>query len=683
MDRATKTQRILESLARWLVTAAVVLAPWLFGSTDPWAYLLISGLVGSGGIIWLFALVCSPAPRIRIPGMTALLLGLIAYAAIQGSPMPASITKVFNKISYTVTDPARSVLAQVATATTPTPAAAPNIIPSSLSISLPATRSSIGLMIACVLAFLVLVNTSRGWSDINRAAGVVVVSAFIMAVLGMVHKLSGSQEIFWFHTPRFGGNVFGPFTNRNHFAAYINMALGLVLGLFLTSRPLGQAGAGMDWRERLAWFSSRGASRSLLAAFAVVIMGAAVCMSLSRGAILSLALTLGGLCLLLGRAHPALAKARATLIAVSVAMIALMLILGVREIVQRMGSLKEVASNPFADMRFIVTRDSLGIIADAPLLGTGFGTFRHVYTMYQTPPLTLRWLHAHNDWVQLFVEAGLLGAGLFIAAILAGLLVVRRRLTDTADTPRLMLLGISVSLGTIAFHSFIDYGLHKPANTLMLAFCAALGIAAVHLRRTSPTPAASRTQPVAAALRAVDSRPLPPGLLRVLALVALAGLVWLLPLRMRELRGQLAFSRFLYLKRLTEKVSTSEELARTVSGARSEAMLVNAFARYDADALAELTSALLRWSGDATLDRGERAALSQQAASLAFWSVCAAPSDYLPWLSLARTQMSLGHWDEADLCLQRARELVRHPADVKMFEILRHRESDAAERQIP
>ena len=55
MRSSTKTERILQAAARWLVTFTVIVSPWLFGSADPWAYLLMCSLVSVAVVIWLFS----------------------------------------------------------------------------------------------------------------------------------------------------------------------------------------------------------------------------------------------------------------------------------------------------------------------------------------------------------------------------------------------------------------------------------------------------------------------------------------------------------------------------------------------------------------------------------------------------------------------------------------------------
>ena len=93
----------------------------------------------------------------------------------------------------------------------------------------------------------------------------------------------------------------------------------------------------------------------------------------------------------------------------------------------------------------------------------------------------------------------------------------------------------------------------------------------------------------------------------------------------------------------------------------------NANQEIDPDVLAELSSMLMRWGVESGPDRKLRARMVEKSAGLAAVAASQAPSDYLTWLNLARTQMALGYWDEAEICLKRSRGLVLHRQQVRMF----------------
>ncbi|MCE9616616.1 MAG: O-antigen ligase family protein [Lentisphaerae bacterium] len=671
MAATTKTQRALESVARRLVLTAVVVSPWLFGGAEPWAYLLLGLVVTTGVGFWLFAGICARRLRLRAVPVCGI-LGLLALLLIaQITPLPAGVVQRLSPLAGSAGQTSLALMDQL---TGPSPEAAESAPRpattawSTLSLSAPATTRSLMLFLIYAGTFLVLANTVREWSHLRRAAALLVGSAFIMAVLAVVHKFSGSEEIYWFHTPRYGGNIFGPFSNRNHLAAYLNMTVGLSFGLLLSSRRFYQVMAWPDMRERIAMLSSREGAQTTLRAFMALIIMGAVAVSLSRGAILSLALTttLFGTLILWRRRSGT--RILAGFILPMLIMIATLLWFGQTGLIERIGTLTDVMQNPFADLRFIVSDDCLRMVGNAPLTGIGFGSFKHVYAAFQTPPLRFRWLHAHNDWVQLLVEGGVIGAFLFALALVLWLRHLQRRWPLASDAPRIMVIGILFGLTTLALHSLIDYSLHKPANALLLAALAGMAVAGIHLRRGH--------RPNVPALPGTGRA----GATAVLAIAAFPALVYLLVALNAQLRGTLAAERVAYMDRYLPHAVAAGNPAAALEVGLADARSVLRRGGEDPDTLMAISGTLLAWAALPDLPDDLQERLVGSASQAAIDAVRGAPVDYLGWVWFARIQMALSHWDAADLALQRARQLVQHPKQVQMFDI-----PDAPDnnRQIP
>jgi O-antigen ligase len=673
IDALPKTQRILENLARWMVIGGVILSPWLIGSAEPWAYLIIGSVIGLATMIWLVALLAASSIRLRAPRVLALLGVVLALVIVQTILLPERVVHLLNPLAADVVTQAHAVLAGIEADHPALLGTDISSVPYTLSLSPLATNRSLFLLVVYIAAFAVLANTTRTWDQLRRLTGAIIVSGFVMALLAIVHKFSGSPHILWFHTPRYGGEIFGPFTNRNHYAAYMNMVTGLGLGLFFSSRQLMEVMSWPDWRDRLSWLSSRNASRMALSAFAVVLFAGSVCVSLSRGGVLSLAVSVLILGFTVGWRRRDMRRLRSGVMAAAFLVGAAVLWLGGRDTVLRMQTLADIARNPLEDLRAIVTLDSLQIFRACPIFGIGFGAFRHVFSLFQSPDLELRWLQAHNDWVQLLVEGGILGAAAFMAAIVCWVQSVRRRFAAETDRAKLMSLGIFVGLVAIAIHSSIDYSLHKPANALMLSALAAFATAAGSLRKRG---AAVAAEPGGAPRLGTPA-------LRIIVVLALVSLGALLYSRRNILRGELAFTRFLYFEELAQNAPDAGATDRAVRNGLQEADLVMAFARDNPDALAETTGGLLRWSIHPGLARPLRLLAAKAGEASAVLAVRGAPSDYLTWLWLARSQIALSEWDDAERSLQRARELVRHDEQVRMYEPQLPPEAPDIGRQIP
>ena len=667
-----RTEALLLGIARWLVAAAVILAVWLFGAAEPWAYLLITGVAGVGIAFWLLALLCARRPDVRAAGVGFVLLLLGLFVAFQALPLPPAVAAAISPFSAHIQQDAARVLRETHAVPGNEMPDGTAAVPATISVAPGATWRSLLLFIAYAGTFLVMANSIRRWGHVRHIAAALVVSGYLLAILAIVHKLSGSDRIFWFYTPRYGGNIFGPFSNRNHFGAHMNMLFGVALGLFLSTSRLGEALGWPNWRDRLAWLSTRRASQVALSGLAVMLMGGAVCFSLSRGAIASLLASLGVLAVVVMRRRGASGNIVPAATAAVLLVVAGVVWLGVDPVLQRLATLRDVLHDPLNDFRVVVTRDTLQLFGASPLWGCGFGAFEHAFPVFQTPSLEWRWLHAHNDWVQLLAEGGIIGAGLFLTAMLLWLRQVGRHFASASPRADLFDLGLMVGLISIALHSMADYSLHKPANALLLATLAGVAVAVVRLaseRRAADNDAdsvygeASRGggEPGGAGgkIRVLTVRALALGLLVVLVLLSVSVGT--------ELRGELAFKRFMLLKDVSERARGTPAYRATLGGACVEADEMLAFDRDDPDALREASAVLLMLVRDREADPGVREQLAPRALATAVLATRAAPSDYLTWSWLARLAAMSGAWDEADLYLEQARRLVSTHQSLGMF----------------
>lgn len=468
-------------MARGSAVTAVVLSPWLFGAAEPWAYLLICLMVGAGVALWLLSLIGDPYPIVRAPGLTVALAAFLGFVLLQMLPLPYRLVKAVSPVSAEAQSARSRVFEQAEVGQFMPPGLQEEPHLATLSASAAGTRRSFYLLTAYVGLFLVSANTFTDWPQMRRGASVVAAVGFVMVVFALAQKFSGTDSIYWFHKPRYGGDIFGPFTNRNHFAGHINMTFGLTFGLLIAASRRAALGRLSTWREKMAWLSTAGASRITLLAFALGLMGAAVCVSLSRGAITSLAASLG-IVGVVGALHGGMPQRGRLMAAVALLILAALLWLGWRPVVDRLDTLAQVARHPLGEARTTATLDTLRVFCAGPLFGCGFGSFQHVFPAFQSPSIQIgRWLHTHNDYAQLLAEGGIVGALLVVVAGCLFALTVGRRFATAPADGRAMVAGLAVGILAIALHSLFDYSLHKPANALLLAAICGMCVAAVHL----------------------------------------------------------------------------------------------------------------------------------------------------------------------------------------------------------
>ena len=152
--------------------------------------------------------------------------------------------------------------------------------------------------------------------------------------------------------------------------------------------------------------------------------------------------------------------------------------LALEKVVERVrdtGMVQEVgAREESVELRTEVARYSVDLVREFPVLGTGAGSFYNTYLRYRTPR-ELYWDHAHNDYVEIAADTGLVGLGILagfvvLTAARAILILMRRR----SSLPRGIAFGSLMAMVAIAIHSTVDFNLQLPANALTLVIVMAM-----------------------------------------------------------------------------------------------------------------------------------------------------------------------------------------------------------------
>jgi O-antigen ligase len=664
-------------IAASLVIFATVLSVWLFASAEPAAYHAIGFLVLGGLVCWLFAqTACSPTP-IRTPLSVLFLVLLLLFGMLQTVQVPVSWASRISRLSPVAAKSldwyhSLSVMQDPSEETDLTRPSLQHPVPETtripLSVAPNATRTAMALLSFYLAAFLVTANCLTSWRGIRMATRVLVISGVVLAVASIAHKFSGSGELLWVHLPRYRGASFGPFSNRNHFAAHTNMLFGLALALLMSSGRIREMWRQEYWRERFIYLTTGRASRIGLIAFSLMLLGGATFLSLSRGGMLSLTVSIGVLALVATRQGQRAPLPRGFLLSIVLLVAAAVLWLGWEPIVGRLATLGPLIRDIREDGRIISTWDTLKLFFQSPLLGCGFGAFEYAFPMFQhLNPGELRFLHAHNDWAQLLAEGGIAGGLLTLGAIAALLQTCRRRVSENLPSYALNFsIGIGVAILSIVLHSLVDYSLHKPANALLLSVLAGLLVAALHLERQEEKtwdmdPA---DQPEPAADEA--DKPCRPArfLYMLLLLIAVLHMTNQLP----AMRKGMAVSRFEYFRRLYDKLSSPVLKVQAVAEASTDAAVISAeYPGFEPRTYREISATYFLWAIDRTLPGEARLQAAGRSLDFARTAVTASPTDYLPWYALARAEALRGEWSRASLCMKRAGQLVMPGKQLELF----------------
>jgi O-antigen ligase len=114
------------------------------------------------------------------------------------------------------------------------------------------------------------------------------------------------------------------------------------------------------------------------------------------------------------------------------------------------------------------------MIKSHPIVGTGLGAFGVTYTRYDSRSGLYRLEQAHNDYLQVLSDGGIIGAGLalFFVAVLFRQAFLRSSSRD--NFRRGVAIGGLGGCCGVLVHSFFDFTLHTTSNALLFLVLAAL-----------------------------------------------------------------------------------------------------------------------------------------------------------------------------------------------------------------
>jgi O-antigen ligase len=130
--------------------------------------------------------------------------------------------------------------------------------------------------------------------------------------------------------------------------------------------------------------------------------------------------------------------------------------------------------------RIPMIREGLDGYPHHPLAGAGAGTFRFTNYLYRTTE-SMVVKHAHNQWINVLSELGIVGLVLFVLAI-GGLLVAALRPIGRAarDADRGLLAALQAGAAAFVAHMSVDWDWDMAAATL--TFLLIVGVSAAYVR---------------------------------------------------------------------------------------------------------------------------------------------------------------------------------------------------------
>jgi O-antigen ligase len=431
-----------------MTAALILLLAWslfAFGAVYDWAFAPVALLATAGGLFSLFhARSCASRSWLDV-----WLLVVVAVALLQLVPLPESIRAVLspNLSGYLQRG---SLVAPVEGVWLP------------LSLYPDGWLFGAGAVLTAVGTFLWARDTleSRGLRRLMRSVAWMglAVSAFAL----VQPTLFPNELIYGFWSA--GARSTGPIVSRNHYAAWIVLAWPMTVGyLFAHGRT--------HWQDRRVARAVLVLSdmRALWLVLAASMMLASLLVTQARSGAIGFAAAVVVLSLQLWKRTGAMGRA------------GLVGLLFVVSLAVTLWATPDALMNRFDRAwsgvdggRPDIWEQTMVLVRAFPVTGIGLGSFEVVMPAYQTGSFASLLNHAHNQYLHVLAEGGLLLAVPLVLAAMAFLAVARRRLRRDESALVHLRQGAFAGLVGLAVLSVFEVALLTPAVLVLASVSAAI-----------------------------------------------------------------------------------------------------------------------------------------------------------------------------------------------------------------
>jgi len=395
-----------------LVLAVLVFAPLAFGAVHVWSFLVVQFLVVGISLLWLLRLWGGYKPKLLWPPLAWAVAAFAAYAVAR----------------YFTAD-----------------------------IEYMARQEMIHILLYAFLFFAVVSNL-YGQDESEAVVYTLTVVATLAASYAVAQFLHHSNQV-WNHVSPYPGRASGTYINPDDLAGFLEMVLPLALAFLLAGRV--------------------SVITRVLLSYAILCILAGITVTFSRGGWIAAGM---GMMMLLGflvchQNH----RLRAILV-----LLVLLTAGGAFTThylsksvtyTRRIAKADETAPDVVdTSARLQMWNAALKMGKDHLWLGVGPGLFDYRFREYRPEGFQQRPQHAHNDYLELFADWGLVGVivvfsgiGLFSFGLIKTWPHVRREEnafgSGMSDRYAFFLGGMS-GLFALSVHSLVDFNLHIPANAM-------------------------------------------------------------------------------------------------------------------------------------------------------------------------------------------------------------------------
>ncbi|MEK6406909.1 MAG: O-antigen ligase family protein [Acidobacteriota bacterium] len=429
----TTNDRLSKAIGAGLLIAAVF-AALAHGAVEPWSVLVFEGMIVALLVIWLIKVLVDRRLKLNIPHTAVPIAALVAVGLLQ---------------SVAFTDGGGRWL--------------------SLSKNVGYTRAAVTVLIFLLISFLIASNFFSTRERLSALKHFLVIYGLGMALFALVQHFTWNGRFYWLR-PTEATSAFGPFANHNHFAGYMELLIPLPIALIITRAV----------RTELR----------VLYGFAAMMMGVAAVLSLSRGGIISIVASMMFLVLMSVRSIrrrenttgtrrvPQVASQIAVVVAILVVISAGVFWIGADPVINRVTQSQPLSGasqrETFFSSRGWVWRDTATMIRSNPLLGVGLGAYETAFSIYTKSDGSLRVPQAHNDYLQIVADCGIVGGLIALWFMVSVFRAVARGISSQDPLYAGLALGSGAGLFGLLVHSLFDFNLQLPSNALLFLLLSAV-----------------------------------------------------------------------------------------------------------------------------------------------------------------------------------------------------------------
>jgi len=338
-----------------------------------------------------------------------------------------------------------------------------------LSLDPHATGVALAVASAAVLVFWSC-RSICGHGHTRPLVRAVAVVGLVAAVAAVVQRAVAPELIYGIWPPAdAGARPFGPFVNRNHFATWLLMAVPLTAGALVASagarRPSGRLSP-----EIAAGLRAIGSVDGWIGVSSAAMMLTLILTSSRSGlgaAAVTVVTAFGLSARRLSRRGLVVSIGAAALVAATAAWIT-----SPQPILARVQETLSLGSAGRAD----IWQDATTVFKAYPWTGTGVGTFERSMLVYQATDRSVRTNQAHNQYLQVAAEGGLLLIVPILAVCAAFARLAWRRFFEDASPSGWLRIGSLAGLVGVAVQSVWETGLRMPGNLVLFAVVAAIAV---------------------------------------------------------------------------------------------------------------------------------------------------------------------------------------------------------------